>query len=185
MFCPMEGLHYCAGCSDRSGSAQRPHPGQSCAAALEDRMDVRAHVNALGEALSLRCPLCKAVWAEFDGCCSVTCANPACTPAVFCGWCCQDCTPDAHSHAVHCALNPNPGNVRGTAQELRVAHWGRRRQAAQAYLHSIADLDLRVRVARAVRALLLADGVRVEDILGCPFTEAAGGEGMKGGGGGK
>jgi len=88
---------------------------------------------------------------------------------------CADCGDDAHSHAANCRLNPQKPNIHGTEASLNQAHRAYRKERAQAYLLGIADLDLRRRVGKAVKALLAADEVRVEDIWGLDQEKGGGG----------
>jgi hypothetical protein len=53
------------------------------------------------EILNVRCPRCKIVFVDFDGCFALTCGNNTCR-AGFCAWCQQDCGSDAHGHVPHC-----------------------------------------------------------------------------------
>ncbi len=53
--------------------------------------------NDLSERLNLKCPRCKAVFNDYDGCDALTCAVPSCR-AAFCAICLQDCGQDAHAH---------------------------------------------------------------------------------------
>ena len=129
-------------------------------------MDVRMHVNALYEARCLRCPRCKCVWEEFSGCSAVACGNPACAPANFCGWCCEDHSPDAHQHATHCQYNPHKGNVHALKAELQRAHAERRRRVTAQYLGGIGDAELRARVGQAVERVLIEDGTSLAEVLG-------------------
>lgn len=53
--------------------------------------------NELTEKINLKCPRCKAVFNDYDGCNALTCALPACQ-AGFCAICLKDCGHDAHQH---------------------------------------------------------------------------------------
>ena len=53
--------------------------------------------------LNLKCPRCKAVFLDFDGCMSITCGQIGCGIA-FCRWCQKDCDRDAHAHAGECTV---------------------------------------------------------------------------------
>ena len=58
----------------------------------------RTLYNDLCDCLNLRCPRCKMVFNDYDGCNALRCGNPDCR-AAFCAVCLQDCGNDAHSHA--------------------------------------------------------------------------------------
>ncbi len=53
--------------------------------------------NEITESINLRCPRCKMVFHDYDGCNALTCASPKCR-AAFCAICLQDCGNDAHAH---------------------------------------------------------------------------------------
>jgi hypothetical protein len=57
------------------------------------------------EMMDLRCPRCRAVFGDFDGCAALTCGAAQCR-AGFCALCLKDCGGDAHGHVRSCALNP-------------------------------------------------------------------------------
>jgi AAA domain len=52
---------------------------------------------ALSEELCMRCPRCKFVFDEYDGCNALICANVKCKAAI-CAVCLEDCGSDAHPH---------------------------------------------------------------------------------------
>jgi AAA domain len=52
---------------------------------------------ALSEQLCMRCPRCKFVFDEYDGCNALICANVKCKAAI-CAVCLEDCGVDAHQH---------------------------------------------------------------------------------------
>ena len=51
--------------------------------------------------LNLRCPRCKKVFVDFDGCFALTCSQNACRAGI-CAWCLKDCGGDAHGHVPAC-----------------------------------------------------------------------------------
>jgi hypothetical protein len=53
----------------------------------------------VSEWLNMKCPRCKVVFDDYDGCNALTCSNPICE-ASFCSVCLQDCGTDAHPHAL-------------------------------------------------------------------------------------
>lgn len=53
--------------------------------------------NELTEKINLKCPRCKAVFSDYEGCNALTCSVPSCR-AGFCAICLQDCGNDAHQH---------------------------------------------------------------------------------------
>ena len=60
------------------------------------------------ELLSLRCPRCRQVFADYEGCAALTCAKSGCN-AQFCALCLVDTNGDAHEHVKNCRLNPQKG----------------------------------------------------------------------------
>jgi phosphoribosyl-ATP pyrophosphohydrolase len=61
--------------------------------------------NKLSEQLNMKCPRCKQVFFDYDGCNALRCGNSECR-AAFCAVCLIDCKDDAHSH-----INQAHGNV--------------------------------------------------------------------------
>lgn len=61
--------------------------------------------NELTEKINLKCPRCKTVFNDYDGCNALTCALPTCR-AGFCAICLEDCGHDAHQH-IHDAHGSN------------------------------------------------------------------------------
>eukprot|EP00942_MAST-04A_sp_MAST-4A-sp1_P008605 g8605.t1 len=57
----------------------------------------------------LKCPRCKRVFLDYNGCAALTCSGEGGCGAHFCALCQIDCGADAHSHVKECALNPQPG----------------------------------------------------------------------------
>lgn len=51
--------------------------------------------------LNLACPRCKQVFADFNGCCALTCSRAGCG-CNFCAYCQADCGDDAHNHVSKC-----------------------------------------------------------------------------------
>jgi hypothetical protein len=51
--------------------------------------------------LNLRCPRCKSVFIDFDGCMALTCTYRNCGAGI-CGYCLVDCGYDAHAHVNQC-----------------------------------------------------------------------------------
>ena len=76
------------------------------------------------DVLNLRCPGCKAVFVDFDGCFALTCAVNTCRRG-FCAWCLKDCGADAHAHVATC---PEGKGVHGTLQAFNAHHKLRRQK---------------------------------------------------------
>mmetsp|Transcript_3022 Transcript_3022/g.8731 ORF Transcript_3022/g.8731 Transcript_3022/m.8731 type:complete len:1063 (+) Transcript_3022:1610-4798(+) len=53
--------------------------------------------NELTEKINLKCPRCKTVFNDYDGCNALSCGVPTCR-AGFCAVCLKDCGSDAHKH---------------------------------------------------------------------------------------
>uniref|UniRef100_A0A0G4FLM6 RING-type domain-containing protein n=1 Tax=Chromera velia CCMP2878 TaxID=1169474 RepID=A0A0G4FLM6_9ALVE len=56
--------------------------------------------------LTLKCPRCRAAFADFDGCAALTCGSCNCA---FCGYCLKDCGRDAHDHMPRCRVTRDVG----------------------------------------------------------------------------
>jgi hypothetical protein len=72
--------------------------------ALKDAVEKAAaklKLRVIEEALTLKCPRCKAAFCNFSGCYALTCH----CGAGFCGWCLADCGTDAHEHVASCPEN--------------------------------------------------------------------------------
>lgn len=68
------------------------------------QMDRRGQLrNQIASALTMRCPRCRTAFADFTGCCALSCAS---CPAKFCAWCLKDCGNDAHPHVRACSEKP-------------------------------------------------------------------------------
>lgn len=70
---------------------------------IKDDDEREAHIlkkRIVDDILSLRCPRCRSVFLDFDGCLAITCHKDC--RAGFCGWCLKDCGDDAHAHVAHC-----------------------------------------------------------------------------------
>jgi phage FluMu protein Com len=53
--------------------------------------------NQLSEHLNMKCPRCRQVFDDYDGCNALTCGNSDCRAAI-CAICLKDCGSDAHGH---------------------------------------------------------------------------------------
>ena len=74
--------------------------------------------------LCLRCPKCKSVFSDFEGCFALTC-HQSCS-AGFCAWCLTDCGVSAHEHVLICSESKNPNSYYGTLPEFNEHHRQRR-----------------------------------------------------------
>ena len=63
----------------------------------ETNVKARQIFNILTEEINLKCPKCKAVFHDYDGCNALICGAVSCK-AAFCAICLEDCGRDAHSH---------------------------------------------------------------------------------------
>ena len=68
---------------------------------LDERKAHEVRQRIVEDILCLRCPRCKAVFNDFDGCFALTCGRSNCR-AGFCAWCLVDCGRDAHAHVLTC-----------------------------------------------------------------------------------
>ena len=68
---------------------------------IQDGDKREAHIlkkRIVNDILCLKCPRCRAVFSDFDGCFALTCH----CRAAFCGWCLMDCGNDALNHVLRC-----------------------------------------------------------------------------------
>jgi hypothetical protein len=89
-----------------------------------DELDREVHLLRLKiteEFFNLRCPRCKTVFIDFEGCFALTCGNKNCG-CCFCAWCLEDCGTDAHPHVVRCPWSQTPGNPYGNVKLLDGVH---------------------------------------------------------------
>lgn len=97
------------------------------------RNDVAMHFDKIVTTLlSKACPRCRAVFANFDGCCALTCHQCGCG---FCAWCFADCDRDAHRHVAE--QHPVPAMGLFPAGGLRAweaFHRARARVTVEAYV---------------------------------------------------
>ena len=63
----------------------------------ETNTRAREIFNELTDEINLKCPRCKMVFTDYDGCNALSCGVSACR-AAFCAICLEDCGADAHSH---------------------------------------------------------------------------------------
>jgi len=93
----------------------RPSTRQPVRASLsvgDEEALARAHCDRIVEDIvNLRCPACRLVFADFDGCLALTCASAVCR-AHFCAWCLVQFDNDAetHTHVPTCPWAP-PGHT--------------------------------------------------------------------------
>jgi len=67
--------------------------------AIDISEQARKLFNELSERLNLKCPRCKAVFNDYEGCNALSCGVPSCK-AAFCAICLVDCGHDAHAHVL-------------------------------------------------------------------------------------
>lgn len=110
---PAEGLSL--GARALCALAQARPPPDAAAAAAAAGGDA---VDAVLDALTLRCPSCSQAFGDFDGCSVLTCH--ACG-VHFCAWCFQDAGEwhSAHEHVRACPGNPKPGELYPTPEDWR------------------------------------------------------------------
>lgn len=96
------------------------------------------------DALNVRCPVCDAVFVDFNGCCALTCQ---CGRA-FCAFCQADCREDAHQHVSSCPINPQAeaGSVYCDLDAWKRTQIPRRKAKCISELMKINNLDKRRQV---------------------------------------
>jgi phage FluMu protein Com len=90
----------------------------------------RAHIvrlELINDVLNLKCPRCKLVFADFEGCFALTCSSTTCRCG-FCAWCLKDCGADAHSHVPQCPESCEPGQISSTIAAFEDHHRRRRQE---------------------------------------------------------
>ena len=65
----------------------------------ETNTRAREIFNEITDEINLRCPKCKMVFNDYDGCNALVCASQTCR-AAFCAICLKDCGSDAHPHVL-------------------------------------------------------------------------------------
>ena len=91
------------------------------AAKSEEERRVMFARKEIEDLVSLRCPRCRQVFAEYDGCAALTCAKAGCH-APFCALCLTDTGVDAHAHVKACRLNPKKGSCELNHSPHRIKH---------------------------------------------------------------
>jgi hypothetical protein len=86
----------------------------------------------IDEVMYLRCPRCRTVFVDYDGCDALSCAQRGCG-CHFCALCLEDCGSDAHKH-----VNEKHGSVFGPPHRFNDAHKDRRLGLLQTAFDSIA-----------------------------------------------
>eukprot|EP00732_Lithocolla_globosa_P000298 Lithocolla_globosa_v1_NODE_82_length_6720_cov_15.294779.p1 type:complete len:1901 gc:universal NODE_82_length_6720_cov_15.294779:819-6521(+) len=117
---------YCLKCSEETSTLTESHPGYRCGKQCDELpKDVQIQLNYILETiLNLRCPRCRTVFFDFDGCLALYCGNNSCK-AGFCALCLKDEGEDAHQHVLKCPLHPTSGYF------LPIEDWKRFQQKRQ------------------------------------------------------
>jgi len=103
------------------------------------------------ELMTLKCPRCRRAFADFSGCCALTCGGdgPGCGCA-FCAWCLQDCGHDAHAHVRTCPRNPARGELFDSKRQFPASQRKRVVEAVRGYLGALGSGELRKAVTEAL-----------------------------------
>lgn len=152
VFCDQCNLYYCCTCSTTLKKPVERHRGASCSdRQLCENKDARWHrLYILDELCLLRCPRCKTVFIDFDGCCALWCSIEHCK-AAFCFFCLEDCGRDAHSHVRDCQKNPSKGHYHINASKKNTVHKEtRKRTIVQYMMKTIEDPGLRSSVLHSI-----------------------------------
>jgi len=94
----------------------------------------RKHIE---EMMDLRCPKCRRVFDQYEGCAALTCAYAGCN-AHFCAFCLADCGADAHSHVRGCSLNPKKNGYFVSKDEWARIMDSQRREKLNKYWSTLA-----------------------------------------------
>ena len=146
---------------------------------IQDLHERKAHQirqELVGDVFNLKCPRCKTVFADFDGCFALTCGNQLCKCG-FCAWCLEDCGHDAHAHVPTCPEGNR--SVYGKKEDFHEHHrkkrertlrerFGRENSDVQRHLRNILEKDLKdwgitIPAAGAAAARVVAGGAVVGD----------------------
>jgi hypothetical protein len=90
----------------------------------------------INDILNLRCPNCKMVFVDYDGCCALTCNICRCG---FCAYCLKNCGEDAHAHVPQC------GKMFMTMDEFIEHHRNRRTNLIKDKLNG-ENVEIKLRV---------------------------------------
>jgi hypothetical protein len=125
-----------------------------------DNIELRAQLLRveITEILSLKCPRCKAVFVDFDGCFALTCSRNSCACG-FCAWCLKDCGPDAHAHVINCAENGANGAVYSDLNAFNRHHSARRKKRIIEILNGEPDVKVQKRVKELIARELFDLGI--------------------------
>ncbi len=130
---------FCLDCSTAGDKLVLAHHGSTCAEAkLGDRQDIRQHVNAIDNIMTLRCNKCSAAFYDFSGCCAITCESK-CT---FCAWCLQICPADSsahHSHVSKLRLESKAGQSLCFIRRIPGFPYERKKRQVTEYLRHLPD----------------------------------------------
>jgi hypothetical protein len=91
----------------------------------DERAATELRMSIVDDALTLRCPRCKAVFLDFCGSCALTCYSRDCS-AAFCAWCLKDCGKDAHGHVARCPDNGGAGGLFATQERINAGQNSRK-----------------------------------------------------------
>jgi hypothetical protein len=107
------------------------------AALTEREKEVRAaRQHIVEEILNLRCPRCKLVFFDFDGCMALKCKRPGCG-CEFCAYCQKDCGSDAHPHVRRCTESKGGGLYPPPGGHLQKVWRVRRQRELDAFLQQL------------------------------------------------
>ena len=87
-------------------------------------------VRTLSDEMNNKCPRCKQVFYDYDGCSALVCRNTECK-AGFCAFCFKDCKEegnDAHQHVALCEENPEKGEIFVSKEKILLFYEQRKRR---------------------------------------------------------
>ena len=106
---------------------------QAFAAKSEAERQALAARKSIEELMDLRCPKCRNVFDDFEGCAALKCQYANCN-ASFCAFCLVDCDADAHAHVRTCPLNPRRNEYYVSKENWKSVIDGERRRKLQELL---------------------------------------------------
>ena len=133
----------------------QPKAAADAAEQQDEQAVVRRHrLHLAEELLPLRCPSCRIVFLDYDGCDALTCERCG---SGFCALCLELCGRDAHAHVFQ-----RHGQVYGGQVNFEATHQRRRQRLVEAWLATIQPPRLQAAVLEACWRDLQEVGVRIQ-----------------------
>lgn len=118
------------------------------------------------EILTVKCPMCRQAFVDFEGCFALTCSRCGCG---LCAWCGRYCGIDAHEHVRTCSASQAPGALFGSSKQFNEALRRRRTKRLRDFLHGL-DTEMRGPLLEALSGDLKDLGITTAPLLRRPKT---------------